>query len=259
MTDSRFQEFARKNIKDGIVQIEVTSWIEFNEFICGDLLDFKFYIWRGQRSSEWLLQPTLVRTLNNKEGDKDVIAREHLDNFKYATRGRRGSNPIGLKDDSEWWALGQHHGLATPLLDWTTSPFVAAFFAFAEESEEDKYRAIYALNESEILDKCSEFDADDKDNIIKFIKPLSDDNPRLVNQSGLFSWGPMDLDIEKWVSTYFKGVKDHTKLIKIIIPNSERSLILKALNRMNINHLTLFPDLSGASYYTNMSVSINNY
>jgi hypothetical protein len=53
-----------------------------------------------------------------------------LNQFKEAYCGIVGANP-NLTDD-EYWAIGRHFGLLTPLLDSTLSPYVAAYFAFGE-------------------------------------------------------------------------------------------------------------------------------
>ena len=48
-------------------------------------------------------------------------------------------------------------------------------------------------------------------------------------------------------------------LIRITIPNKDRIDCLRSLNRMNINHLTLFPDLYGASRFCNHHAATKNY
>jgi hypothetical protein len=47
--------------------------------------------------------------------------------------------------------------LATPLPDWTSSPFAAAFFAYAEpKSPESGFRVVFGMNENAVTDKSQE-------------------------------------------------------------------------------------------------------
>jgi hypothetical protein len=52
----------------------------------------------------------------------------------------------------------------------------------------------------------------------------------------------------KWITMY-----------KIVFPDSIRNQALSALNNMNINHLSLFPDLHGSSQYSNYQLEIEPY
>jgi FRG domain len=187
------------------------------------------------------------------------ISNRHLENFRYAARGRRGSSPAILSD-SEWWALGQHFGLATPLLNWTRAPFAALYFAFEDvSSDENVPRAVYALDENAVLAKAFEIDETGPSiekgrlPIVEIVDPMSDENQRLVSQGGCFTRAPIGTPIEQWVQRAFEGSCDPV-LIRIELPNTERLNCLQALSRININHLSLFPDLSGASRSTNLKL-----
>ena len=65
--------------------------------------------------------------------------------------------------------------------------------------------------------------------------------------------------MDDWVRNNFKGEEKEYTLMKLLIPNANRTDCLRTLNRMNINHLTLFPDLSGASKYCNLYGEIDKY
>ena len=88
---------------------------------------------------------------------------------------------------------------------------------------------------------------------------MSDENSRLVSQNGLFTRSPDGVDIESWVQKNFSKRQRNIVLAKILIPNEVRVRCLRNLNRMNINHTSLFPDLYGASKYCNLDLKIANY
>src|ERR1044072_5295947 len=103
-------------IRDGVWEVELASWEYFSAFIHEEMLDYRGYVYRGQRSAAWKAESSLDRILRKSTRTlPSGIRGQHLRRFKFASRGRRGSNPPELKTDNDWWSLGQHQGLATPL------------------------------------------------------------------------------------------------------------------------------------------------
>lgn len=246
------------------MSIELYDWKYFHDLIYQRLLDYRSYIFRGHRRDDWNLESTLDRS---RGGQFTFQRKSHLEAFKLAVRGWRGPNPARLETENDWWALGQHHGLKTPLLDWTKSPFVAAYFAFiGDKHDNTERRVIWALHRPSIEDRSKELAAahtgKGRPSIVEFFTPLSDENTRLVNQGGLFTRAPDNNSLEDWLTRQFPD--DHSEAntliaLKITVPNSNRAEALRSLNRMNINHLTLFPDLFGASTFCNTDLDVSKY
>lgn len=266
------KDFLYKLNQDGIASYDLNSWEDFINILDNNkAFDFNAFLWRGQRKSSWVLESTLDRLINaNNSYYRYDMVEKHLTGFKFAIRGRRGPFPKELTDD-EYWALGQHYGLATPLLDWTTSPYIATFFAlneipFLNLSDEDMLKesfSIYAINKNKVEDTLAENNIDDS-NKLEFISPLTDDNPRLVNQNGSFIKMPPNTNIETIIRNLYKAEERAFALFKFNIPykrNRKNNIedILLSLNRMNINSSTLFSDLFGSSLLCNMRLAIPRY
>ena len=259
---------------DGLIpSCQVESWEDFGEVVkhyCNTDAENN-YVFRGQKHYKWQLAPTLDRLV--KGAVTPAIAKRQLHNFRLSTRGRLNDKSV-LNSDSELWALGQHHGLATPLLDWSKSPYVALFFAFEGEDDptwidddggcNNYSRTIFILNKQFIqdcLDEEKRHDIDTDGELLKIVEPSIDDYGRLVNQAGLFTFAPYGEIIE---STLYKlleesdvdidNVNEIAKYIcRIHIPNEPdtRNNCLKMLHKMNIHHASIFPDLIGSSGYCN--------
>lgn len=243
-------DYLTDNINDGIIKVDLSSWKEFSNLVTGRLLSTGNFIWRGQRSVEWLLESTWERMLKKFDINESLL---NFKRFKDASKSRWEENPGIMESDDEWWALGQHYGPVTPLLEWTSAPFIAAYFAFRKDSDGQDKRAIYAfaLNTVNLINKALKIKnpgTNENDLFVKYINPAFANNSRLVKRRGLFTKSPPGVDIEQWVKDNFNLVnKTNVILVKLTLPNSERSMILKVLNKMNINHSTLFPGQQKAS------------
>ena len=262
----RFEVMA-DDLSGRIPVTRLESWRDFTNLLESDFFNRHGVqlVFRGHRRHDWGLMPTLGRVTNNGI-ITELLADGQLGRFKRAVRGRLNDTAL-VNEDDELWSVGQHHGLMTPLLDWTYSPYVALFFAFHKEDDRDEkdnpYRAVYVLNKSFLVDNETETG-------IRVFEPRKDHHGRLVNQAGLFTFSPFDATLENKLTDVLADEEGFTDeelrsaseeeqpeilaryICKIYIRNEERDACVRHLRRMNVHHASLFPDLIGASDYCNI-------
>ncbi len=262
----KFTEYEKSGGKGsydkGVLSVTLSEWSEFYEEV-RRFRGYRDYVWRGQRrdGNEWTLKSRFDR--ESKAGNRKELLKMHLDQFRKATRGRRGTDPPELEED-ELWALGQHQGLDTPLLDWTESPFVAAYFAFFEKVDDaeqsDDKRVVYGLNRDIKRWYQPAVGSRKKEYFIEFPPIEAHENARFLAQAGVFTKALKGQDVKERVQRCYheKNHRDRIILVEIFICDSVREECLRDLNEMNINHASLFPDIYGSAIFCNLSMEIYN-
>jgi FRG domain-containing protein len=225
---------------------EVKSWDEFKRFVL--TLEPWRFAFRGHGNSTWRL-----RTSFHRSGRADLMKFMSQDvNALHRHLSGLTSHHFNLADPLDYAAflnLVQHHGYPTPILDWTQSPFVAAYFAFNDlpkvQQDASQKARILVLNIKEWNVSYERAPVVMPGFLhMTILEPLSTNNPRLVPQQSVSTVTNMD-DIE----TYIRGVEDrHRKsyLSAIDIPATERRKVMHELALMGITAGTLFPGLEGA-------------
>ena len=255
--------------------ISCSSWDEFKSKLRLEhdaVKNSRDLIYRGHARAEWKLaspwERELERSGTRSQKDNERLLAQLLENFKEMTIGLPGIRTLDLHAD-DWWTLGRHYGLATPLLDWTKSPFVAAFFAFTGLLEQVSPGAttlgsvdIDALFSPKSAEKVAiwSFDVQSMESGpplgLEIVNSRTDIGHRQRAQRGVFT--RLTHDTHFCLEDYLESLQPkHPPLRKYIVPGWTASEAIRDLRMMNITFATLFPDLTGAALQANFEMAMS--
>jgi FRG domain len=213
---------------------------------------FSRLLYRGHRDATWYLRSTWERKFRAKDPQKAglyevyklqdpkrQLFRNHLSWFRAEVKRQSPTSPalaeVARQNDNILAALGRHHGLYTPLLDWTTDPDVALYFAFFHEEREDGGSVvIWALSLEEHLFDNGYFSWGEWTH--------SSFSVRQKAQSGVFTWLSDDIfsDLANYLVNHHHRGK-YPRLTKFVMPWSEAPAVDRYLAAQRISREKLFP------------------
>ena len=226
------------------------GWVEFTRDLFTELFgDGIFrpgrYLFRGSADADWGLSSYFDRRFATVPLAQRLALWDRL-----VREWRRGCEDVGvapsiLDEDRKLWALGQHYGLPTRLLDWSVSPYVAAFFAFAEHLTGRPGRhhqvAVWVLH----LDNPVRA----RRGGVEVVAMPALDNIRLRSQGGRFTLCRASIDT---LEEYVERFADDVALTKCVLPAAEAGRALADLDAMGITSAELFADLGGIATLATM-------
>jgi len=251
--------------------VSLDSWEEFQEQLCkleSDRLSEKpssQFLYRGQADHTWNLLTTLERNGQERLSLKQYhhlifVAKPQIESFaggswsilSYPNEFDKWLNENDtfipgafgspeFQDTYSYMVYLRHYGFPSPFLDWSSSPYVAAYFAFRQGSRCKNKVSIYAF-----LESASEIGLrvrnSSKPQIHRFGPYVRTDRRHFLQQSqyticvvndGGWRYAPHE-------GAFSRCDPGQDVLWKFSIPYSERLKVLKLLDSYNINALSLF-------------------
>jgi hypothetical protein len=216
------------------------SWVEFRRAV--SKLDRTSWIFRGQ-SAPWSL-----RTCFHRRGRYDLL-RYSVDDIPSIHRLFVAATNYWLdvanpSQHASLIAVAQHNGYPTPLLDWTRSPYIAAFFAVRDAPPKDskggpRIHALHAARWRQLGFQTTEITEPVPTLTVLDSVPFW--NPRAVQQQSVTTFANID-NIELHVS---RTPADPPTMAWYDFDISERESILDELEWMGITESLLFPGMEG--------------
>ena len=244
-TELALQPIEQPNRADAI---QITSWNDYREWANSIKSKDRSSIFRGVARSSYGLKTSFHRT-----GRVDLERYRDSDMPVFIDLAETVG---GLRFDGDrgaMWGFAQHHGFPTPLLDWTESPYIAAYFAFSErlekrDPEDQENVRIYYLDGNFVTNnRPAMVSMADVFPRVWIFRPNSKGNHRLIFQQSLFLHSNI-VEIEAYL-LYWSRQTNTPVVTAIEMPVSLAREAMEELSYTGINHLSLFPGLDGASKY----------
>jgi hypothetical protein len=244
-----------------VVRRVIESWPEFVGIVQG-WRGFRNWCFRGQADARWPLKSSLTRHIEvSKVCQEAWDLQESRIRRIFQRKSHLFIDDVPQNDEIEWLALMQHHGAPTRLLDFTWSPYVAAFFALERATSDAAIWAInlpllWRIHDRHKIDGVNVSKANPRDpgTFQKYYLPnrhafvWQGDSfrmpQRVVAQSGTFLVSShLGLTVEDILARY-PGRGE--LLVQFVLNTSKlRADAMASLYSMNITQATLFPGLDG--------------
>ena len=233
--------------------IAYASWVEFKrdlffELYPGGRFQRGRFLFRGVGDADWSLTTTFDRRFNHVPLEPRLRLWDDLIAEWQQGCVDAGVPPAVTEDERALWALGQHHGLPTRMLDWSMSPYVAAFFAFRSHLLRSPgghgQAAVWVLHlENPVWTGSG----------VEVVAAPVLANNRLRNQGGRFTLCRAAVTC---LEEYVQRLTAETALTRCLIPTDEAAAALGDLDAMGITDHELFPDLTGLADLATMRATL---
>jgi hypothetical protein len=221
-------------------------WDTFKHKISDWIDQDGLHLFRGQSNVQWSLETSYMRFCKATNSVFDIKAyQEMLESFIDKACDFLGRDILSLPVSAKL-ALARHHGLPTPILDWTESPYIATFFALWPRISlpvRDPFRIWVLHIENKRFVQNHRFDSNIflQDDVFEVLRPKIFDSNRLNRQAGWFT----SLSINSCLEEYLQRNQLPVTLERFDVAGSAWEDILCELNWMGIRAGVLFDNLDG--------------
>lgn len=203
-------------------------------------------VYRGQ-NSDWPLLPSIGRyDLTQLGYDSWRAFHQHIvETFVRLGRPFFGSYPVVDPGTSEAWVIAQHHGLPTRLLDATTNPLKALYFAVNNPEHDQESGSVWVITYNGWRNELNVAQAEHWDSETTVFFPAQY-TPRLTAQEGAFLLCPLP-ENDQPMSPLDTLTLPGLHFLRISIAGRYKAPIRRELSLLGIKSRLLFPELDGVA------------